>query len=121
MAAVLNESSKEATVETTPSNRPLGGEVRSVDLRNLTDASFAALHQALMERLVVVVRGQPLADPELLTFGRRFGELEPPGMSFIGKPYIDAYPDILVISNVVENGVPQGNLGAGEAIWHTDM
>jgi taurine dioxygenase len=42
-------------------------------------------------------------------------------MSIIGKPYIDAYPDILVISNIVENGQPQGNLGAGEASWHTDM
>jgi len=120
MSAVLQQRSAEA-VETIASDRPVGGEVRGVDLRNLTDESFAALHQALMERQVVVVRGQPLSDPELLVLGRRFGELEPPGMSIIGKPYIDAYPDILVISNVVENGIPQGNLGAGEADWHTDM
>jgi taurine dioxygenase len=26
-----------------------------------------------------------------------------------------------VISNVVENGAPIGNLGAGEAVWHADM
>src|SRR5437764_1474619 len=120
MSAVLQQRSAEA-VETIASDRPVGGEVRGVDLRNLTDESFAALHQALMERQVIVVRGQPLSDPELLVLGRRFGELEPPGMSIIGKPYIDAYPDILVISNVVENGIPQGNLGAGEADWHTDM
>jgi taurine dioxygenase len=42
-------------------------------------------------------------------------------MSPIGKPFIDAFPDILVISNIMEQGMPMGNLGAGEAIWHTDM
>jgi taurine dioxygenase len=26
-----------------------------------------------------------------------------------------------VISNVVENGKPIGNLGDGEAVWHADM
>lgn len=120
MAAVMNERGA-AKVEVIASPQPLGAEVRGVDLRNLTNESFAALQQALLDRLVVVVRGQPLSDADLLAFGKRFGELEPPGMSIIGKPYIDEYPDILVISNVVENGVPQGNLGAGEAIWHTDM
>lgn len=120
MAAVMNERDA-AKVEVIASTQPLGAEVRGVDLRNLTSDSFAALQQALLDRLVVVVRGQPLTDAELIALGKRFGELEPPGMSIIGKPYIDKYPDILVISNVVENGIPQGNLGAGEAIWHTDM
>src|SRR4051812_24872163 len=102
MAAVLE---KATTVQVIDAPQPLGAEVRGIDLRNLTDDTFAALHQALIDRMVVVVRGQPLSDPELLALGRRFGELEPPGMSPIGKPFLDAYPDILVISNVVENGV----------------
>jgi taurine dioxygenase len=122
MAAVIEQQrSKQGGMEVIPSGNTLGAEVRGIDLRKPTDTSFAALEQALYDHLVVVVRGQQLSDPELLALGRRFGELEPPGMSPIGKPYIDAYPDILVISNIVENGVPQGNLGAGEAIWHTDM
>lgn len=120
MATVMNERGA-ARVEVIASSQPLGAEVRGVDLRNLTNDAFAALQQALLDRLVFVVRGQRLSDAELLVLGRRFGELEPPGMSIIGKPYIDQYPDILVISNVVEDGVPRGNLGAGEAIWHTDM
>jgi taurine dioxygenase len=120
MAAVMNDRDA-AKVEVIASPQPLGAEVRGVDLRNLTNDSFAALQRALLDRLVVVVRGQPLSDADLIALGKRFGELEPPGMSIIGKPYIDEYPDILVISNVVENGIPQGNLGAGEAIWHTDM
>jgi taurine dioxygenase len=79
------------------------------------------LKQALRDHLVVVIRDQSVTDPELIALGKALGELEPPGMSIIGKPYIDAYPDILVISNILENGQPMGNLGAGEAIWHTDM
>jgi taurine dioxygenase len=34
---------------------------------------------------------------------------------------VDGFPEIYVVSNVIENGVPIGSLGAGEATWHTDM
>jgi taurine dioxygenase len=107
--------------EILPSGAACGAEVRGVDLANMDDAAFATIQQALRDHLVVRMRGQNLAHADLVSFGKRFGELEPPGMSIIGKPYIDDYPDILVISNIVENGQPQGNLGAGEASWHTDM
>lgn len=103
------------------SGKGCGAEVRGVDLAALDPVTVATLQQAVLEHLVVVVRGQPISDPQLLALGKSFGELEPPGMSIIGKPYIDAYPDILVISNLMANGQPMGNLGAGEAIWHTDM
>ena len=108
-------------VEVIPSGRACGAEVRGVDLVNPTGAMFGAVEQALYDHQVVVLRGQPITDLQLIAFGKRFGELEPPGMSIIGKPYIDEYPDILVISNIIEDGQPKGNLGAGEAIWHTDM
>jgi taurine dioxygenase len=108
-------------VAVVPSGKACGAEVRGVDLVNLTDAMFNGIQQALYDHQVVVIRGQSITDPQLIAFGKRFGELEPPGMSIIGKPYIDEYPDVLVISNIIENGQPMGNLGAGEAIWHTDM
>lgn len=104
-----------------PSGKGCGAEVRGIDLARLDDDAVDVLKRALLEHLVVVVRGQPISDSQLIALGKSLGELEPPGMSIIGKPYIDAYPDILVISNILENGQPMGNLGAGEAIWHTDM
>lgn len=104
-----------------PTGKGCGAEVRGVDLAALDALTVSTLQQALREHLVVFVRGQPISDPQLIALGRSFGELEPPGMSVIGKPYIDAFPDILVISNLVADGQPMGNLGAGEAIWHTDM
>lgn len=116
-----NEPGNTAAIEVVPTGRVLGAEIRNVDLANMSDAEFGAIRQASLDYLVIRVRKQKLDDPALIAFGKRFGELEPPGMSIIGKPYIDEYPDILVISNIVENGVPRGNLGSGEAIWHTDM
>ncbi|MEK6593643.1 MAG: TauD/TfdA family dioxygenase [Pseudomonadota bacterium] len=107
--------------EIIPSGKGCGAEVRGISLSSLDDASVTALKQALLQHLVVVVRGQQISDPQLIALGKSLGALEPPGMSIIGKPYIDAYPDILVISNILENGQPMGNLGAGEAVWHTDM
>lgn len=109
-------------VDVMPTGAAVGAEVRGIDFGNLGDVVFATLKGALDEHLIVLIRDQPLSDDELIALGRRFGRLEPPGTSIIGKPFIDGYPDILVISNLVDNaGVPMGNLGAGEASWHTDM
>lgn len=122
MHAATNTVRKtELTPQIIPSGKGCGAEVTGVDLAALDPATVETLHRAVLEHLVVVVRGQPISDPQLIALGKTFGELEPPGMSPIGKPYIDEFPDILVISNIMEQGVPMGNLGAGEAIWHTDM
>jgi len=107
--------------EVIPSGKACGAEIRGIDLNNLDAQSFSVIQKAIDEHLVLLFRGQRLDNEHLIELGKHFGEFEPPGMSIIGKPYIDAYPDILVISNIVENGQPQGNLGAGEASWHTDM
>lgn len=113
--------SQASHAEVIPSGKACGAEIRGVDLNNLDEQSFSVIQKAIDEHLVLLFRGQRLDNEHLIKLGKHFGEFEPPGMSIIGKPYIDAYPDILVISNIVENGQPQGNLGAGEASWHTDM
>jgi len=101
---------------------PLGAEVSGVDLsKPLPHSDVDAIETAWRTRLVVVIRGQALSDPQLLAFSRRFGELDPPGPNPYGEPFNKAYPEINVISNVVENGKPIGGLGDGEAVWHADM
>lgn len=110
------------SIEVVPSGKALGAEIKGVDLRRLSAEEFARIERAYLDHQVLAIRGQDLSDPELIAFGKRFGELEPPGMSIIGKPYLDDYPDVLVISNLKSgDGTPLGNLGDGEAIWHTDM
>jgi taurine dioxygenase len=101
---------------------PLGAEVSGVDLSEpLAPSDVDAIEMAWRTRLVVVIHGQPLSDPLLLAFSRCFGELDPPGPNPYGEPFNKAYPEINVISNVVENGRPIGGLGDGEAVWHADM
>jgi len=101
---------------------PIGAEVRGVDLSGaLAPTDVDAMKDAWKQRLVLVVRGQRLSDPQLLAFSRCFGELDPPGPNPYGEPFNKEFPEINVISNVVENGRPIGNLGAGEAVWHADM
>lgn len=106
----------------TPLAPALGAEVSGVDLRQPIDAaSFAEIRQAWADHLVLRFRGQQLSDPELLALSCLFGELDPPGPNPYGKPFLEAFPEINVISNVKVNGAPIGNLGDGEAAWHCDM
>ena len=101
---------------------PLGAQFGGIDLaERLTGADFEAIEEAWQTRLVIVARGQRLSDPQLLAFSRQFGELDPPGPNPYGEPFNKEFPEINVISNVVANGKPIGNLGAGEAVWHADM
>lgn len=101
---------------------PLGAEIAGIDLsKPVAKTDVDAIEQAWRNRLVVVFHGQSLSDPQLIEFSRNFGELDPPGPNPYGEPFNKAFPDINVISNVVEGGKPIGNLGDGEAVWHADM
>jgi taurine dioxygenase len=100
----------------------LGAEVAGIDLsKPLARHDIATIEDAWRERLVVVFHGQDLSDPQLIAFSRYFGELDPPGPNPYGEPFLKQHPELNVISNVVENGKPIGNLGDGEAVWHADM
>jgi taurine dioxygenase len=100
----------------------LGAEVAGIDVsKPLPQADIDAIAALWRERLVVVFRGQQLSDAQLIAFSRNFGELDPPAPNPYGEPFNKAYPELNVISNVVEGGKPIGNLGDGEAVWHADM
>ena len=104
-----------------PTGAALGAEVRGVDLRSVDDATFRALYQAWLDHSVVLVRGQQLSDDDLIAFSRRFGTLDHAPIQENGRRFVEGHPEIYVVSNVVENGMAIGSLGAGEAVWHTDM
>jgi len=109
-------------IEIRPLDAPLGAEILGIDAaRPLSPAALEALLGAWRHHLVLLLRGQTLDDDQLLAFSRQFGELDPPGPNPYGEPFLADYPEINVISNVVEGGRPIGNLGDGEAVWHADM
>src|SRR4029077_8363650 len=105
-----------------PLTEAVGVEVIGVDLKAMTEAEFAAVERAWHQHSVILLRGQLLADDDLLAFSRRFGALDPPPNQERGRISPPGYPDVYVVSNVLDKkGDPIGALGAGEAVWHPDM
>ena len=104
------------------------GEMIAADIQDanlsqpLDDFSIAAITKAWNENLVLRFRNQHLSDADLIRFSSYFGELDPPGPNPYGVTFLPEFPEINVISNVKDDtGVPIGNLGDGEAVWHADM
>src|SRR6266436_6822283 len=108
-------------VTVAPSGTTLGAEIQGVDLRTMNDGEFAAIYRAWLDHLAVLVRGQMLTDEDLITFSRRFGDLDWAPVQETGRRFVEGLPEIYIVSNVTVNGEPIGSLGAGEAVWHTDM
>jgi taurine dioxygenase len=97
---------------------PLGAQITGVDLsKTLDDATFRAIEEVLHDRGVIVFRDQRLTEEEHIAFSRRFGGLEIHVASQYLKP---GYPEILIVSNIVENGRPIGLADAGQ-YWHSDL
>jgi taurine dioxygenase len=114
-------SALQAEIVILPSGGGVGAELRGVDLRRLDAAGFAALRAAWVAHSVLLVRDQALTDADLIAFSRRFGALDLAPVQENGRRFVAGHPEIYVVSNVVQDGVAIGSLGAGEAVWHTDM
>lgn len=108
-------------IEVTPTGT-VGAEVRGVDLAAVGGDAIGAIKQAWYRHDVLVFRNQRLTDDDLVAFSRHFGTLDPPPNQGAGRKSPPGYPDVYVVSNVLdETGEPIGALGDGEALWHTDM
>jgi taurine dioxygenase len=104
-----------------PTGAALGAEVQGVNLSALSDRLFEAVHRTWLDHQVLLFRGQAMNDEDLVALSRRFGDLDEAPVQETGQRFVEGHPEIYVISNVVQNGVAIGSLGAGEAVWHTDM
>ena len=100
--------------------RPLGSfgvELHGVDLsRPLSDSQFDQIEAAFYGARLLVVRGQRLDARGFHGWASRFGRPQPHVIDQFHHPEI---PDILKLSNVVKDGVPQGLADAG-TYFHTD-
>ena len=114
-------TSKKSRVTAIPSGKALGAEIQGVDLRTIDADEFACIYRAWLDHSALLFRGQSLTDEDLVEFSQRFGDLDWAPVQESGRRFVEGHPEIYVVSNVMENGVPIGSLGAGEAAWHTDM
>ena len=97
---------------------PLGAEITGIDLTQpVSDETFKRIEDAFHEHCVVVFRNQRLTTEAHTAFSRRFGDL----LVHVLKQYNDPQvPEVLVLSNIVENGKPIGVQDGGQ-YWHTDL
>jgi taurine dioxygenase len=121
---MAQDAKPNAALDIRPLSRHIGAEIRGIDLRTKPDeATVAAIYKAWLDHLVLVFPGQQLSQEDFLRVTAYFGEVGkvhrppkyfPPGFSRI-------LPDILMISNIRENGEPIGVLPDGEMMFHHDM
>ena len=102
----------------------IGAEVRSVDLRETLDPeTIKAIRQVWLDHSVILFRNQELSQEDLLRVTGYFGEIgklaRPP--EFFPKGYARLLPNIMMISNIRENGQTIGALPDGEMMFHHDM
>jgi taurine dioxygenase len=108
-------------IDVIATGKPLGAELRGVDLKTLDDVQFATILRAFHDHQVILIRNQALEDQDLIAFSRRFGDLDWAPVQETGRRFVEGMPELYIVSNVKVNGEPIGSLGAGEAVWHTDM
>ena len=105
-------------LDISPFDGPIGAEVSGIDLaRPVAAADQKVLEDAWNAHAVLVFRGQTLEPADLVRFSRGFGALE----IHVLDQYLHAdHPEILVVSNIQENGEPIGIYDAGR-YWHSDL
>jgi taurine dioxygenase len=101
-----------------PFSAPLGAEVIGLDLSQPLSANdFAVLHRAHLDHHVLVLRDQRITPAQQVAFSRRFGALQ---IHVLRQFQLASDPEVLVISNIKENGQPIG-LGDAGHYWHSDL
>src|SRR5580765_2510854 len=97
----------------------LGAEVVGMDLSQpLSEETTVEVRQALLDSNgLLVFRAQHITPEQHIAFSRQFGSLM---IHVLHRYLLPGHPEILKISNVIENGEPIG-LGDAAGYWHSDL
>jgi len=100
----------------------LGLEITGLDLTRATEAEIRDLAECLDRASALLLRGQSMTPEEVVGFSRHLGALDEAPVNENGKKFVAGLPELYVVSNIKDaKGEAIGSLGAGEAVWHTDM
>lgn len=97
------------------------GRIREIDLNIISEAEFRMIAETWHRHGVIVVENQTMGKEALVEFSRRFGTPERADHQEKALIVDSGPPEIMIVSNVIEGGLPIGHLGNKEAYWHTDM
>jgi len=125
MAAVLAtplsaslDAGTSSSFQVAPFDGPLGAAIVGLDLsKPLGERDFARIHRAHLLYHVLVFRDQRITPAQQVAFSRRFGPLQ---IHVLRQFQLKEQPEVLVVSNIKENGQPLG-LGDAGHYWHSDL
>jgi taurine dioxygenase len=129
LRAIQSSASASATASALPSaiessfqvelfDAPLGAAIVGLDLsRELPQPEFERLHRAHLDHHLLVFRDQRITPRQQVDFSRRFGPLQ---IHVLRNFQLASQPEVLVISNIIEDGQPIG-LGDAGHFWHSDL
>ena len=104
------------TLRFRPLHDPFGAEVIGADLRNVDDATLAAIEAAWLRYSILLFRDVEMTPAQHVAFTRRLGPLhvmEPLEFNLPG------HPEVMVASNIEKDAKPIGMKRAGWG-WHSD-
>ena len=92
-----------------------GGIIEGIDLsKELSNFQFDEIHEALLDRTVIIFRDQKISPEQQVSFSRRFGEPQPAAVSGFEKS--PDYPEIDILEYDSDNP-PH----VTRDLWHTDF
>jgi taurine dioxygenase len=118
MSAVLDSVVPAVRFAVRPFDAPLGAEVIDLDLTApLPERDFRRVHRAHLDHHVLVFRDQRITPRQQVEFSRRFGPLQ---VHVLRQFQLPGHEEVLVVSNIKEDGKPLG-LGDAGVFWHSDL
>lgn len=109
------------SLDLSPISPVMGAEVHGLDLAAAMDeTTFAAVRAAFNRHMLLRFPGQKLDEAALVTFSRRFGELQVHVLDEYRHP---KFPEIYVLSNVdrVTGRTTGYHPDKGTLVWHSDL
>src|SRR5688572_27937167 len=113
-------------IQVTPLSPACGAEIGGVDLtRPLSTETVRAIRDAWNRHIVLVFRGQKISQDDQLRFASYFGHL---GERKRAKTQLakkiegtqQTHKNVLLVTNLQQDGVPIGAFGEGEFWFHID-
>ena len=99
-------------ITVTPLTTSIGAELGGIDLgQPLTDSTMNTIYRALIDHLVIFVRGQEITPQQHLAFAQHFGRLDEPHPVY---RHVQGFDRIVEFANDASN--PPDTDG-----WHTDL
>lgn len=88
----------------------VGAEITGIDIKSLSEAEFATIHETFAEHGLIFFRDQETSETDHIAFAERFGDINV-------NRFFAAHPKYPQIALVAKEADQKDNIGGG---WHTD-